>query len=87
MEYDLKTGSQGHIYFPKKIRQSLGPELKFLPNAEAGAIYPKDADLGRVVQSLEVIIADLKLRATKPKARSRKESTKTSGTRTNGKEQ
>ncbi len=66
MEYELKAGPQGHIYFPKKIREALGNELKLLPNAEAGAIYPKHADLNRVIQSLEVIIADLKLRA-KPK--------------------
>jgi hypothetical protein len=66
LEYELKTGPQGHIYFPKIIREALGDELRFLPNAEAGAIYPKDADLSRVIQSLEVIIADLKLRATKP---------------------
>ena len=65
MEYDLKTGPQGHIYFPKIIRQNLGEELKLLPNAEAGAIYPKDADLNRAIQSLEIIIADLKLRASR----------------------
>lgn len=63
MEYDLKAGPQGHVYLPKKIREALGEELKLLPNAVAGAIYPKDADLDHVIRSLEVIIADLKLRA------------------------
>ncbi|MFB0523119.1 MAG: hypothetical protein ACETV1_05080 [Candidatus Bathyarchaeia archaeon] len=65
MEYELKAGPQGHIYFPKKIREALGEELRLLPNAEAGAIYSKDADLTRVIQSLEIIIADLKLRASR----------------------
>jgi len=65
MEYDLKTGPQGHVYLPKRIREALGEELKLLPNAEAGAIYPKNADLKRVIKSLEIIIADLKLRANK----------------------
>jgi len=63
MEYELKTGSQGHIYIPKRIREAFGEKLNFLPNAEAGVIYPKNADLNRVVKSLQIIIADLKLRA------------------------
>ena len=63
MEYELKAGPQGHVHLPKKIREALGEELKLLPNAVAGAIYPKDADLNHVIQSLEVIIADLKLQA------------------------
>lgn len=62
MEFELKTGPQGHVYFPKKIREAFGEELRLLPNAEVGVIYPKDADLNRVIQSLQVIIADLKLR-------------------------
>jgi len=62
MEFNLKTGPQGHVYLPKKIRDAFGNDLKFLPNSEAGAIYPKNADLNRVIQSLQLIIEDLKLR-------------------------
>lgn len=65
MEYELKAGTQGHIYLPKKIRKAFGDKFILLPNAEAGAIYPKNANPNRVIQSLEVIIADLKLRAGK----------------------
>ena len=30
MEYELKTGPQGHIYLPKLIRKTLGKNLKLL---------------------------------------------------------
>jgi len=63
MEYEIKAGPQGHFYFPKKIRELWGTEIKILPNAKAGAVYPKDADLKQVIRNLEVIIADLKIRS------------------------
>ena len=63
VEYEIKAGPQGHFYFPKIIRESLGTTLKIVPNAVAGAIYPKDADLEHVIASLNIIIQDLKLRA------------------------
>ena len=66
MEYKLKTYTQGHIYLPYAVRETFGKELRFIPNSEAGVIYPKDTDLNRVIESLKIIIADLKLRA-KPK--------------------
>lgn len=65
MEYELKTGPQGHIYLPKKIRQTFGEKLKFVPNAHAGVIYPENMDLESVIRSLHVIISDLKLRVEK----------------------
>lgn len=69
MEFELKTGSQGHIYFPKIIRDAFGEKLKLLPNDCAGAIYPENADPRRVIASLEVIIQDLKLRINNSKRR------------------
>ena len=65
MEFELKIGPQGHIYFPKKVRQILGENLKLLPNATAVVIYSEKADLQTVIKSLQVIISDLKLRADK----------------------
>ena len=63
MEYKLKTGPQGHIYLPKRIREAFGNTLKFLPNSSAAVIYPESADLETVIKSLHVIMGDLKLRA------------------------
>ena len=63
MEFKIKAGPQGHFYFPKVIRETLGTELKLVPNAKAGVIFPKDANLKEVILSLEVILQDLKIRA------------------------
>jgi len=62
MEFELKAGPQGHIYFPKKIRDLLGEKLKLLPNDHAGAIYPENAEPDQVIASLEIIIDLLRLR-------------------------
>lgn len=47
---------------PKKIREVFGAKLKMMPNAQAAAIYPADADLQAVIASLQLVIEDLKLR-------------------------
>lgn len=62
MEFQLRTGKQGHIYLPKRLREALGDHLKMLPNMKAAVIYPASADPADVVKSLRVIIADLQLR-------------------------
>jgi len=62
MEFELKTGPQGHIYLPKKIRQIFGEKIKLLPDANAAAIYPENANPQAVIDSLQIIISDLKLR-------------------------
>ena len=62
VEYELKTGPQGHIYLPKRIRETFGNTLKFLPNSNAAVIYPENMELGAVIKSLYLIISDLKLR-------------------------
>jgi hypothetical protein len=63
LEFKLKTGPQGHIYLPKKIRDTFGDNLTLLPNSVAAAVYPNNADLNDVIASLQVIISDLKLRS------------------------
>jgi len=68
-EFELKTGPQGHIYLPKKIRKFLGKNLKLLPNATAVVIYPEKADLQTVIKSLQVIISDLELRVNRKEPR------------------
>jgi bifunctional DNA-binding transcriptional regulator/antitoxin component of YhaV-PrlF toxin-antitoxin module len=57
----LKVGPQGHIYFPKKIREMLGEHLTLLPNAHVAIIYPENADPEAIMKSLRLLIQDLKL--------------------------
>jgi hypothetical protein len=65
MEYKLKTGPQGHVYFPKRIRENFGEKMRFLPNTHAAVLYSDGADPKDVIASLQVIISDLKLRIKK----------------------
>lgn len=65
MEFELKTGPQGHVYFPKNIRRIFGDRLKLLPNSDAAVIFPENTDPEIVIASLQVIISDLKLRVDK----------------------
>lgn len=62
MEFTLRTGPQGHVYMPKKIRDVFGDKMKLLPNTAAAVIYPENADPETIIKSLRVIINDLKLR-------------------------
>ena len=67
----MKVGVQGHIYFPKKVRQVFGQKMKFLPNQNAAVLYPENTDPEVVIASLRVIISDLKLRSNKKESSSR----------------
>ena len=67
MEFDLKTGPQGHVYFPKTHRKVLGDKMTLLPNSDAAVIFPENTEPEDVIASLEIIISDLKLRANKKK--------------------
>lgn len=64
MEFKLRTGIQGHIYFPKKIREILGDRPVVLPNSTAAVIYPENTKPEAVIRSLQVIISDLKNRVS-----------------------
>jgi hypothetical protein len=61
MEFELKTGPQGHVYFPKRIRKIFGEKMKLLPNDITGVIYSENARLSDVIASLELIIQHLAL--------------------------
>jgi len=50
----------GLIKLPKEVKEHLGEEVEIAPNYFAAVMYPKDADLRRVLKSLEIIAADLK---------------------------
>ena len=62
MKIKLKANPGGQFYFPKAIRDEWGPKLELTPNARAGAIYPDGTPPQQVIDSLEVVIADLRHR-------------------------
>jgi hypothetical protein len=65
MEFRLKTGPQGHVYLPKKVRQAFGTEILLFPDNDAGVIYSEKAETSDVIASLEVIIQHLRLQQRK----------------------
>jgi hypothetical protein len=67
VEFKLKTGPQGHIYLPKKIRQTFGENLTLLPNSNAAVMFSENASPETVIRSLRVIISDLQLRVGEKK--------------------
>jgi hypothetical protein len=63
VEFKLKVNEkQGTAYIPKVVRESLGFNLKLLPDSEAAAIYREGSDTARVIRSLERIIENLRFR-------------------------
>ena len=71
MEFEIRAGPQGHYYLPKIVRKMLGERVLLVPNSRSAVVYPKGTELADVVQSLQIILADLQFRA----AREGKEST------------
>jgi len=60
VEFEIKINpQQGTAYIPKVIRETLGVELKAVPNRTAVLLYPKNMPIKDVVKSLDVIRKDL----------------------------
>jgi len=63
VEFEIKVHPRQKLaYIPKEIVDSLGFVWKANPNTKAMVVYPKDTPLIQVLKSLEIILADLKLR-------------------------
>ena len=63
VEFRVKIHEKQRLaYIPQEVVKSLGLELCLVPNFKSAVLYSKDSDLKRVIQSLEIIIADLRLR-------------------------
>lgn len=75
MELRAKITDAGVIYLPNEIRESFGKHVKLIPNSLAAILFPADADLQDVRDSVNVILQDMELRiqrAKKTAARSAK---------------
>lgn len=66
VKFTLRSNSVGQVYFPIEIRREWGKVLTYecIPNTRAAIVFPEGESPTRVRQSLEIILADLRLRET-----------------------
>ena len=62
VELKTKMTYSGMVYIPKEIRDSFGLALRIIPNARAAVVFPEDADYQDVLDSLDIIVSDIKHR-------------------------
>jgi hypothetical protein len=74
MELKATITDAGVIYLPNEVRESFGKHVKLIPNALAAVLFPADADLELVRDSVRIILDDIELRIRTPQSRSRHKS-------------
>jgi len=57
--------SQRLVYIPKKILETLGHSLTILPDTNAAVLYPTGDNPETIARSVELILQDLKLQASR----------------------
>lgn len=64
VKYSLKGTKTFQYYIPKPVREDWGNpmELEMLVSGRVGVVFPPDVDLRYVLDSLDVIICDVKNR-------------------------
>ncbi len=64
VEFDVPINKKQRVaYIPKVLVQSLGHHLRIVPNTRAAVMYPSDASIEQVLDSLQIIMQDLELKA------------------------
>jgi len=64
VRFDVSINSQGKIYLPIEIRQTLNAKhLEIIPDAKAIVVFPKGTAFRDVIRSLEIVRLDLEHRA------------------------
>jgi hypothetical protein len=64
MQFVIKIDEKQHIaYIRKEIVEAFGLRLKFQPNTKAAIVYSEGIKASEVVKSVEILLADLRLRA------------------------
>jgi len=69
VKFKVRANPSGQYYFPKEVRQELGDELTLICNAEAAVVFPADASLNAVLESIKIISRDLRHRMQLQKER------------------
>lgn len=64
MEFVIKIDERQHLaYIRKEIVAAFGLRLKFQPNTKAAIVYSEGVRPSEVIKSVEILLADLRLRA------------------------
>jgi len=64
VKFIQKLDRNNRVYIAKPLRQAgLVNTIEILPNARAAVIYQAGTEISDILESLEIIIADLKHRA------------------------
>jgi hypothetical protein len=64
MEFVIKIDGKQHLaYIRKEIVEAFGLRLKFQPNSKAAIVYSEGVKASDVIKSVEILLADLRLRA------------------------
>ncbi len=69
LELRAKITDAGVIYLPTEIRRSFGKHVRLIPDSIAAILFPADADLEDVQDSVNVILQDIQLRIKRSKRR------------------
>lgn len=62
VKFRVKANPSGQYYFPKAVRQELGEELTLVCAAKAAVIFPECVSLTVIVESVEIILRELRHR-------------------------
>ena len=62
VKFQVKSNSSGQYYFPKEVRAELGNKLTLVCNAKAAVVFSEGTSLITVLESIEIIMKDLKHR-------------------------
>jgi hypothetical protein len=62
VKFKIKISNSKRLaYIPKEVVESLGLKLVMIPGMKAAVLYPEDADMEKVVKSVENILEELKI--------------------------
>jgi len=63
VEFKIRINPAQRItYFPKTLVEQFGHELRVFPNTNAAIFFSKDSPLEFVIESVELLLADLRLK-------------------------
>lgn len=62
VKFRVKANPQGQYYFPKEVREELGESLELVCNAKAAVVYSAETPLTTILESIDIIIKDLRHR-------------------------
>jgi len=62
VKFQIKANPGGQYYFPKEVRAELGDKLTMVCDTKAAVVFSENMPLTTVLESMEIIVKDLKHR-------------------------